>query len=121
MFLFDGFELLDVFGPLEMFSIIRDRIDVLVMASEGGLVRSIAGTRVEATVALSELPPVDVLMIPGGIGTRSVVEEDALMALLTDVIERTPTVASICTGAGILAATGALDGKQATSNKMAFE
>lgn len=121
MFLFDGFELLDVFGPLEMFSIMGERIEVLVTAPEAGLVRSVAGTRVEATVTLSKLPSVDVLMIPGGIGTRGVVGDKTLIQSLTEVIKRTPTVASICTGAGVLAATGALDNKQATSNKMAFE
>ena len=121
MFLFDGFELLDVFGPLEMFSIMGERIEVLVTSPEAGLVRSVAGTRVEATVTLSKLPSVDVLMIPGGIGTRGVVGDKTLIQSLTEVIKRTPTVASICTGAGVLAATGALDNKQATSNKMAFE
>ena len=121
MLVFEGFELLDVFGPLQMLSVLGERSEVLVTAENAGLVKSIAGMRVEATVALADLPPVDVLLIPGGRGTREVVKQPALMALIADLVDRTPTVASICTGAGILAATGALEGLRATTNKLAFD
>jgi transcriptional regulator GlxA family with amidase domain len=63
----------------------------------------------------------DVLLVPGGIGTR----KEAENPLMTDFLRRTypglEYLASICTGAGLLAASGLLDGRRATTNKMAFD
>lgn len=120
MLLFDGFELLDACGPLEMFGVLRDRIQIVTTAFTPGLVASSSGVRLEAMVSLEELSPVDAFLIPGGVGTRQVVKQPELCALLRAVADRTATVGTICTGTGVLAATGLLDGHRATTNKISF-
>ena len=120
MVVFDGFELLDVFGPLEMFGLLRDRVRITLLAEKAGPVRSGAGPVVIADRALSDPGPLDVLMIPGGGGTRREVNNPAFVDALKQLGTATPHVASICTGSAVLAKTGLLDGRSATSNKRAF-
>jgi transcriptional regulator GlxA family with amidase domain len=84
-------------------------------------VRSSAGPVVIADRSLYEPGPLDVLMIPGGGGTRREVNNTALIEALKKLGTSTPHVASICTGSAVLAKTGLLDGRPATSNKRAFK
>ena len=63
----------------------------------------------------------DVLLVPGGIGTRVEVNNPALLRFIRDQSPKLTILASICTGAGLLAGAGVLDGRRATSNKRAFE
>jgi transcriptional regulator GlxA family with amidase domain len=120
MVVFEGFELLDVFGPLEMFGMLRDKVAITLLAENPGPVRSGAGPVVMADRALSDAGRLDVLLIPGGGGTRREVNNPALVALLKSLGESTPHVASICTGSAVLARTGLLDGRKATTNKRAY-
>lgn len=63
------------------------------------------------------LPPVDAVLIPGGMGSRKLVDDDLFIDQLGALVRKTPIVLSVCTGAALLARTGFLDGKTATSNK----
>ena len=121
MVVFEGFELLDVFGPLEMFGMLRDKVAITILAERTGPVRSGAGPSVIADRALSEPGPLDVLMIPGGGGTRREVSNAPFIASLNALGTRTPHVASICTGSALLARTGLLDQRKATTNKRAYK
>lgn len=70
--------------------------------------------------AYSDAPPCDIILVPGGIGTRGLVEDPAFLGWLRDWSSSAGYVASVCTGSGLLAAAGLLDGFRATSNKRAF-
>ena len=118
--LFEGFELLDVFGPLEMFGVLTDRFRISLIGPEPGAVRSAQGPSVFADRSYREAPPTDVVLVPGGIGTRRLVDDDGFRAWLLEWASRADIVASVCTGSGVLASVGLLDGYRATSNKRSF-
>lgn len=120
MVLFEGFELLDVFGPLEMFGMLKDRVEIVMLAEKAGPVKSGAGPAAVADMAFAEAPELDILMIPGGIGTRREVNSAPFLSAVAALAQAAPQVATICTGSGVLAKTGLLDGVRATSNKMAW-
>lgn len=121
MVLFEGFQLLDVFGPLEMFTLLRDRARIVMLAMEPGLVKQGPyRPSVLAERSLADPGPLDLVFVPGGGGTRSGVTNAALIAAIKALAEATPRVASVCTGSALLAKAGVLDGHRATTNKRAY-
>jgi putative intracellular protease/amidase len=118
--LFPGFELLDVFGPLEMFGALAGDFSLEMVAEHAGPVASSQGPKAIADIALADAKPYDVLLIPGGRGTRREVANQALIDWLRRHAEASGVVATVCTGAALLARTGLLDGHAATTNKAAF-
>jgi putative intracellular protease/amidase len=121
MVVFEGFQLLDTFGPLEMFGALKDKVDILMIGQQHGTVRSSAGPSVVIDRTFDEIETLDILMIPGGMGTRQEVNNQPFLDALKKLAEQTPHVASICTGAALLAKTGLIDGIKATTNKRAFK
>lgn len=121
--LFEGFELLDVFGPAEAYGSreLDGAFRLLMLAERRGAFISAQGPQAMAEYSLSDAPPLDVIMVPGGIGTRREIDNAALMAWLTERAGSAELVTSVCTGAGLLARAGLLDGRRATSNKRAFD
>lgn len=120
--LFDKFELLDVFGPCEAYGL-RDlggAFQIIMTAAQAGPVASAQGPRAQADCALKDCPPLDLILVPGGIGTRREVENPDLLDWLRDRAARAEVVSSVCTGAALLARAGLLDGRRATTNKRAF-
>lgn len=120
-FLFEGFELLDVFGPLEMFGLLGERARLFMLAENPGAIASSAGPQCIAPTALSDAGELDVLLVPGGIGTRRETANATLLDTLRHASGRARFTASVCTGAALLARAGLLDGRRATSNKRVFE
>jgi len=120
--LFEGFELLDVFGPCEAYGIhdLGGAFRLTTVAAEAGAVASAQGPSALAEFAFDNCPPLDLLLVPGGIGTRREVENAALIAWLRARAARAELVTSVCTGAALLARAGLLDGLRATTNKRAF-
>jgi transcriptional regulator GlxA family with amidase domain len=118
--LFAGFELLDVFGPLEMFGLLGEQASITTLAAEPGSIRSSQGPECVAERALAGDHGLDVLLIPGGRGTRRLVSDQPFLDELRRQSDKARFVATVCTGSGLLARTGALDGMSATSNKFAF-
>lgn len=118
--LFPDFELLDVFGPLEMFGTLRDDYRLEMIAETAGPVASRQGPQAVADVTLDDARPCDILLIPGGLGTRREVGNRRLIDRLRAQAEQSTVVATVCTGAALLARTGLLDGRRATTNKAAF-
>jgi putative intracellular protease/amidase len=118
--LFPGFELLDVFGPLEMFGGLPEDYRLVTMAEQAGAVASYQGPKAIADMALLDVVPLDILLIPGGRGTRREVDNQPLINWLRSEAEVAAVVASVCTGSALLARTGLLDGRKATSNKAAL-
>ena len=125
--LYPGFEMLDVFGPLEMFSMLGP--DVLrihtVAEQEGPVGAALAaevgvGPKVVAEHGFDTSQELDLLLIPGGFGTLPELHNEALMSFLQSRACRAQIVASVCTGSALLARAGLLDGHRATSNKQLF-
>lgn len=119
--LFSGFELLDVYGPLEMFGALGDKVSISMLAEQTGMITSSSGPKGVADIPLNQANRYDILLIPGGKGTRREVNNSHFIQLLRHCINNASYVASVCTGSALLAKTGALDGKNATSNKLAFD
>lgn len=121
--LFPQFELLDIFGPLEMLSglILRSKAEVVVVAEQAGPVPSAQGPQSIAEAGFAACPPLDVLLVPGGMGTREQAKNPAMASFLRKAYPGLEVLASVCTGAALLAVAGLLDGKRATSNKKAFD
>ena len=118
--LFDSFELLDVFGPLEMFGLAADHFEIRLISESGGVVASRQGPKSICDDSFQSAPATDVLLVPGGIGTRREVNNPVLLNWLKKRSQHAELVASVCTGSALLAKAGVLDGLQATTNKLAF-
>ncbi|MEZ5558885.1 MAG: DJ-1/PfpI family protein [Pseudomonadales bacterium] len=118
--LFPGFELLDIFGPLEMFGVLKQHFQLVTIAERAGNVPSAQGPSAVAERDFANCGHIDVLLLPGGIGTREQARNPAMLDFLNTIYPSLEYLASICTGSGVLAASGLLDGRRATSNKMAF-
>jgi transcriptional regulator GlxA family with amidase domain len=121
--LFPGFELLDVFGPLEVFGNMRAaaQFRTCTVAASAGAVESAQGTRAVADHGLADAPRLDLLLVPGGMGTRQEVDNAVLLDWLRARTLDAEIVMSVCTGAALLARAGLLDGHRATTNKFAFQ
>jgi putative intracellular protease/amidase len=125
--LYPGFEMLDYFGPLEMFSVVgSDVVQIHTVAEEAGPVAAAIGSegaigpRVVADFSFDDAPHFDMLLVPGGAGTLEQLENEAMLNFLRDRCDRAELVASVCTGSALLAKAGVLDAHRATSNKQVF-
>ncbi|PPG01200.1 DJ-1/PfpI family protein [Pseudoclavibacter sp. RFBI5] len=118
--LFEGFELLDVFGPVELFRLDPSLFDVELIAPHAGPVRSSQGPEVIATSGFADATQPDIVLVPGGQGTRALAVDAGFLGWLAEWAADARLVTSVCTGSALLAAAGLLDGFRATSNKRAF-
>lgn len=119
--LFADFELLDVFGPLEMFGVLPQHFRLVTLAEHPEPVPSAQGPRAAVDRTFDDPGSLDLLLVPGGRGTRFEVINSRMLAFLNDAYPSLEILASVCTGAGLLAAAGLLAGRHATSNKQGFE
>ena len=117
--LFPGYQTLDLMGPVEFLHRMTDA-HLHYVSREGGQVTSAQGFAVE-TVRLERLLPESVLLVPGGMATRTLVADRSYIATLADWATQSAWTLTVCTGSALLAATGLLDGLPATSNKTAFD
>lgn len=126
--LYPGFEMLDLFGPLEMFSMLgAQRVAIHTVAQQPGPVAAAlgaevgAGPEVLARYGFADAPALDGLLIPGGFGTLPALGNESLLRFIRERAAAARVVASVCTGSALLAKAGVLDGRRATSNKQLFE
>jgi putative intracellular protease/amidase len=118
---YHDFELLDAYGPLEMFGALGDKIELVTIAQEAGPVSSSAGPKTVADYGFDDAPELDLILIPGGIGTIPELKNETLLNFLQLRCPQSQVTMSVCTGSALLAKAGLLDGLAATSNKMFFE
>lgn len=129
IFLFDGVEVLDFAGPFEVFS--RTRLtagtdsrrsedtapfDVFTVAATGDPVRATGGLRVLPHFDFAAAPRADLLVIPGGFGTRALLEDEPTLDWIRRAAAAARQVTSVCTGALLLAKAGLLSGRRATTH-----
>jgi putative intracellular protease/amidase len=119
--LFDRFTALDAVGPYQVLSALPDA-RVRFLAAEAGPVR--ADNRMLTLLAegsFEDSPQPDVLVVPGGIGTRAALDDERLIGWVSSVHETTRFTTSVCTGSLVLAAAGVLDDEDATTHWLEFE
>jgi len=132
--LFQNFTTLDAFGPIQVFGSafkLQDneripRYHISTIAHKTSTILSGEGQIIHIDRTFDELlkdnkQMEDILLIPGGFGTRTLVNDASFIQDLGKICKNFKIVASVCTGSALLAKTGLLDGKTATSNKMAWD
>lgn len=117
--LFDNFEVLDVFGPVEILAQIKE-YNLKYYSINGGNIKSAQGTII-VTDKIQTADKKGILVIPGGKGTRALINDPTFISILKVAAQKSTYCLSICTGSALLAKTGLLNGKDATSNIKAFE
>lgn len=118
---YDDFELLDAYGPMEMFGALGDKMELVNIAEQAGPVKSSVGPKTIADFSFDNAPALDLILVPGGIGTIPQLQNPALLDFLKARCPQTQVTMSVCTGSALLAKAGLLDGLTATTNKMFFE
>jgi transcriptional regulator GlxA family with amidase domain len=118
--LFDGAEELDWAGPWEVLAAWAtqwpdDGVRVLTLAREAGMITCAKGLRVLPDETWESAPRLDVLVYPGGVGTRAQLGDEAVRGWLRGLAETGALVTSVCTGSLVLADAGLLDGRPATT------
>ncbi|MFP5469688.1 MAG: DJ-1/PfpI family protein [Alphaproteobacteria bacterium] len=124
--IFDGAEELDFVGPWEVFTAsneIRDHLKdatpkdrVLTISQHGGTVTCAKGMRVIADHSFADCPPIDVLLIPGGQGTRREVENPAMLEWIAKTAVNCTWATSVCTGSLLLTEAGPAAGRRVTTH-----
>ena len=130
---FDGFEPIDVFGFAEAFAIarfpgqrytskLRYPFEIVLIAKHVAPVKSMNGPSVmpDWDFGRARKERLVVLMVPGGGGTGQLLDDQAVLDWMSDMDQKVPIMASVCTGAAVLAKCGFLDGLPAATNHDAF-
>lgn len=119
--LFNDFETLDAFGPVEMFGQLKESVLIRFISMEGGTVASIHGVSCHTDSPPAGVPADSILLIPGGFGTRREVSNPLMIDLIGELSRQCGHVLTVCTGSALLAKTGLIDGLKATSNKRSLK
>lgn len=119
--LFPEFETLDAFGPVEIFGKLEEISKIYFVSMRGGPIFSSQQVPV-ATEDLHHFPlePGYILLIPGGAGTRKEICNEEFLSEIRKLTIQAQFVLSVCTGSLLLAMTGLLDSKKATTNKRVY-
>lgn len=118
--LFDKFETLDVFGPVEILGRLPEVFKLNFISVHGGLVESSQKVRVETNLYIRDDDTLKILFVPGGSGTREKVHDNDFINFIENISKESKYIISVCTGSALLAKAGILNGKRATTNKRAF-
>ncbi len=132
--LFEDVEVLDFAGPFEVFSRTRTEpgvearrsddsapFDVFTVARTRAPLRAIGGLEVAPSAAFADRRPIDVLLVPGGFGTRALLDDQEILDWIRGTAAGAELVTSVCTGALLLAKAGLLRGRRATTHWAALD
>ncbi|MSN25835.1 MAG: DJ-1/PfpI family protein [Geobacter sp.] len=124
--IFDDVEVLDFAGPFEVFSVTNELSDysllnVYTVAREKAPITARNGLSVNPDYSIDQAPQPDIVIVPGGSGTRPILRQQDLLAWIARSAEKADKVLSVCTGALLLAKVGLLDGLKSTTHNSAFE
>lgn len=118
-------------GPFEVFSVTRlnegnrqegsSPFRVLLVSEKKEPIIAVGGLRLLPDVSTDECPDLNLLIVPGGFGTRREIENKKLIGWIAERASTTSLTASICTGSSLLGEAGLLDGREATTHWLAFD
>lgn len=125
IFVFDEVEVLDFAGPFEVFSVAgrRSQLDlfsVFTVSERGQQISARNGLLVQPTYGFGNCPAMDIVVIPGGFGTRREMKNSVVLEWVARVAPMAQHVASVCTGSLVLGSAGLLDRLRATTHHLAF-
>ena len=128
---FPDVEVLDFCGPFEVFSVTRleearrreepSPFEVSLVAETDGVVKATGGLRVVPDHTLATCPPLDILVVPGGWGTRKEISNRRLLDWIAERARQVETLTSVCTGSMLLGHAGLLDSRRATTHWRALD
>ncbi len=118
--LFEDFETLDVFGPVEVIGKLDKFYDIEFYSEKGGLIKSGQNLKVE-TFPFTDIKETGIIFIPGGMGTRKEIYNQQFIDKIKALCINAQFVLTVCTGSALLARTGLIKGLKAASNKLAFD
>ncbi|MFP3377322.1 DJ-1/PfpI family protein [Bacillus sp. SIMBA_069] len=121
IFIFNEVEVLDFAGPFEVFSVTEVHEEkpftVYTVSQNGEMITARNGLKVQPDYSIEDLPPVDILIIPGGKGVReNEVKNDIIINWVRQQMNEVKLMTSVCTGALLLAKAGLLEGLKATTH-----
>ena len=121
IYLFNKVELLDFAGPYEVFSTTSELNDhkafkVFTISEDGGAIKSVNGLIVIPDYSFDNHPKVDILIIPGGEGTKAEIKKKRVMEWIDKTQASAEIMATVCSGARVPAVLGLLDGLEATTH-----
>jgi transcriptional regulator GlxA family with amidase domain len=119
--LFDRFTALDAIGPYETLSRLPGARVTFLAAEPGPVLTDNRMLSLVAERALADLPNPEIVVVPGGIGTRAMMNDAELVDWVRTAHETTQWTCSVCTGSLVLGAAGLLDGLEATTHWMAMD
>jgi transcriptional regulator GlxA family with amidase domain len=124
--IFPDVEVLDFCGPFEVFSVAGNQIapgafEVFTVAERGGALAARNGLEVVPKYSFADVPRIDLLLIPGGQGTRPLLHHAALLDWIANRAAEAELVLSVCTGALLLGKCGLLDGLPSTTHHLALD
>jgi transcriptional regulator GlxA family with amidase domain len=124
--IFDEVEVLDFAGPFEVFSVTGRRrklepFDVFTVAERSGPVSARNGLSVNPRYTFADSPHIDILLVPGGYGTRREMRNPVMLEWVSRTGRDAGLLLSVCTGALVLGAAGLLEGMAATTHFMAMD
>ncbi|MBY0599039.1 DJ-1/PfpI family protein [Bacillus bingmayongensis] len=127
IFLFNEVEVLDFAGPFEVFSVTTEMngvhpFTVHTVSQDGNMITARNGLKVQPDFSIKDLPPVDILKIPGGLGAREYgMKNEIIINWIKQQMQEVKLMASVCTGALLLAKAGLLDSRKATTHWASIE
>jgi putative intracellular protease/amidase len=119
-FVFPGFETLDYFGPIEMLGGFAGQSKIITVAQTLDPVASVHGQRIVPDATLDQKDDYDLILIPGGDAALNLLQDQPLLDWINRASANAEKVMAVCTGTILLGASGVLDGRRATTNKMDF-
>ncbi len=124
--LFDDVETLDFAGPFEVFSITGQRngngdFNVFTIAKNSGPILAVNGLSINPNYLFNNCPEVEILIVPGGYGTRRLIEDDETIQWIKQKANLATLVLSVCTGSLLLAQAGLLSGLSATTHHLCYD
>lgn len=126
IFLFNEVEVLDFAGPFEVFSVTEvneeKTFTVYTVSENGEMITARNGLKVQPDYSIENLPPVDILIIPGGLGAREYeIKNEIVIKWIRQQMKEVKLMTSVCTGALLLAKAGLLAGLKATTHWASIE